>query len=227
MDVLKPTAEHIAAYVRFWIEFVYPPAGSLKEFQGSGTVQPQLIIYLAIGVLVAWLVGYVAGTFGMPDDPSATFQMAKGIGYDDIPRVGLAAILLTLLVSAAFHGLARLWIAALRWPDRRSGASAPRTQGPFDPHLGGNIYDTINSAVGFVAFFAPLGILIMAAALLLAQRAEPIYVIVPTVLVLLAVIFVYLPSALAATHQGTRYGHVLISLCGVATAIALLVGWLG
>lgn len=226
MDLLKPTAEHIAAYVRFWIEFVYPPAGSLKEFQGSGTVQPQLIIYLAIGVLVAWLVGYVAGTFGVPDDPSATFQMAKGIGYDDIPRVGLAAILLTLLVAAAFHGVARLWIAVLRWPDRRSGAGAPPERRPLDPHLGGNIYDTINSAVGFVAFLAPLGVLIMASTLLLARHVEPIYVIVPTVLLLLLVIFVYLPFALAATHKDTKYAHVLISLSGVATAVALFLGWL-
>ena len=32
MDFLKPTAEHVALYVRFWIGFLFPPAAPLKRY---------------------------------------------------------------------------------------------------------------------------------------------------------------------------------------------------
>ncbi len=227
MDILKPTAEHIALYVRFWIEFLYPPAGALKPFEGSGTIQPQLIIFLGIGVLVAWLVGQAGGMLGLPDDPSDVFQMAKGMGYDDIPRVGLAAILATLLVSALFHGLARLWLALMGLPDRISGAEVAPGRAALGAHLGGNIYDTLNGAVGFVAFFAPLGVLIMVLALWAAQHLDPVLVLAPAAMLTVVAIFVYLPAALAATHRQTKYLQVLISLCGVSTTIMLMLDWLG
>lgn len=227
MDILKPTAEHIALYVRFWIEFCYPPAGALRPFEGSGTIQPQLIIFLGIGVLAAWMIGQAAGMLGLPDDPSAVFQMAHGMGYDDIPRVGLAAILATLLVSAVFHGLARVWLALVRLPERFSGDEVPPERAALGAHLGGNIYDTLNGAVGFVAFFMPLGVLLMALALGAAQHVDPVLVLVPAALVSVAVIFVYLPSALAATHKQTKYLQVLISLCGVSTTIMLMFDWFG
>jgi hypothetical protein len=225
MDILKPTAEHIALYVRFWIEFFFPSAGSLEPFEGSGTIQPQLIIFLGIGVLVAWMVGQAAGMLGLPDDPSTVFQMAKGMGYDDIPRVGLAAILATLALSAVFHGLARVWLELMRLPERLSGGVPERPA--LGAHLGGNIYDTLNGAVGFVAFFMPLGVLIMALALWGAQHLDPALVLVPAALLSVAAIFVYLPAALAATHTQTKYLQVLISLCGVSTTIMLMFDWLG
>ena len=198
----------------------------LRPIEGSGTVQPQLIIFLGIGVLAAWMVGQAAGMLGLPDDPSTVFQMAKGVGYDDIPRVGLAAILATLALSAVFHGLARVWLALVRLPERLSGDEVPE-RAPLGAHLGGNIYDTLNGAVGFVAFFMPLGVLIMALALWAAQHVDPVLVLAPTSLLSVAAIFVYLPAALAATHKQTKYLQVLISLCGVSTTIMLVFDWFG
>ena len=230
MDFLKPTAEHVALYVRFWIGFLFPPASPLKECEGSGIVQPQLIIFLGLGVLVSWIIGYGAGRLGVPDDPSVLFRAAADMDYDDIPLVGLVATFATLVLSAVFHLLARLWIAFDQW--RNPGAILPLPlPSPLSvrPHLGGNIYDTINGALGFVAFFAPLGVLIVTAALLATAQAGIDAGLVSIAAAALGIVAVgiYLPSALAATHKDTSYFNVILCLGGVVVAVAIFIDAIG
>jgi hypothetical protein len=43
----------------------------------------------------------------------------------------------------------------------------------MQPHLGGNVHDTINGALGFFAFFAPAGVLVVAVALLALRTRTP------------------------------------------------------
>ena len=230
MDFLKPTAEHVALYVRFWIGFLFPPAAVLRECEGSGIVQPQLIVFLGLGVLVSWIIGYVAGWVGIPDDPSVLFRAAAGTGYDDIPLVGLVATFATLFVSGLFHLLARLWIAfdQFRNPETILPRPLP-TPLSVRPRLGGNVYDTINGALGFVAFFAPLGVMIMSAGLLTAAHAgiDKTWVSVVTAAVGIVAVGIYLPSALAATHKDTSYLNVFLCLSGVLVAVAGVVDSIG
>ena len=238
MDFLKPTAGHLALYVRFWIGFLWPPAAVLRECEGSGVVQPQLIVFVGIGVLAAWLIGYAAGWLGVPDDPSALFQAAKGLGYNDIPVAGAVAAFATLVVAAAFHGLARLWIAVERRTERdppgagrRPGTVAARLPAWLSarPHLGGNVHDTINGALGFVAFFAPLGVLVMAAALLAAAHTtmNAAWLAGAAGLVGAVLVLVYLPAALAATHRNTGYLDVVWCLSITVVAVGLLADAVG
>jgi hypothetical protein len=102
-----------------------PVAAVLRECEGNGIVQPQLIVFVGIGVLAAWLIGYAAGWLGVHNDPSALFQAAKGLRYDDIPVAGAVAAFATLVVAAVFHGLVRLWIAAKGWFHNRTECRRP------------------------------------------------------------------------------------------------------
>lgn len=224
MDILRPTAEHIALYVRFWIAFVWPPARALSEIEGSGKVQPQLIVFLGIGILVAWLIGYAAGLAGVPDDPSASFQAAKGMTYGSIPQFGLAATLVTVIVAALVHGAVRLYglIDRERPGPARATGLLPAL-GSLRAHLGGNVQDTINAALGFVAFFAPLAVLILASALMLARVAASGIVVGSAGILLAALFLVYLPAALAATHRNTGYGQAFVSLAVVCVALGFLI----
>jgi hypothetical protein len=230
MDFLKPTAEHVARYVRFWIGFLSPPAAVLRECRGSGVVQPELIVFVGIGILAAWLIGYAAGWLGVPDDPSALFRAAAGLGYDDIPVAGAVAAFATVFAAAVFHGLARMWSAFERITDRDQAApDRPARVSPgwlaARPRLGGNVHDTINGALGFVAFFAPLAVLIVALALLAAAHTgiAGAWVAPAAGLALALAVLVYLPAAIAATHRDTGYFNVAWSLSVVVVAIALLI----
>ena len=222
MDFLKPTAEHLALYAQFWIEFLCSPASTLKEFKASGKIQPQLIIFLSISLLVSWVIGYVASLIGVPDDPSPSFQWAKGIGYNDIPKLGLALTFVTLLVSAVFHAVVHLVDLLGRLADKVAN-KAP------EAHLG-NVYDTINGALGFVAFFMPLSIFVLASMLVATQNGvgtqHPYFLVLFPVL-LAILLYVYMLSALAAIHPQTRRGGVFISFSTAFVLIYLLFELLG
>ena len=128
------------------------------------------------------------------------------------------------------HDLARLWIAfdRLRNPETILPRPLP-TPLSVRPRLGGNVYDTINGALGFVAFFAPLGVLIVTAALLATAQAGIDAGLVSIAAAALGIVAVgiYLPSALAATHKDTSYFNVILCLGGVVVAVAIFIDAIG
>jgi hypothetical protein len=206
MDFLKPTAEQFALYIRFWIDFLYPPAKTLKEVEGSGNIQPQLIIFLAIGLLFSWILGHMSVFLGYPNDGSLKSLGITNITYDGIPLLGLGVLLVTVIVSTVFHAVMRLYVLFWDWANLKLGANEPSEA------LHGNVFDTINGALGFGAFFAPLFVLLFIAAVLAAKHVH-LYVFGSLILLTVVLFYVYLMSALAMTHKESSAFHVFLIFC--------------
>jgi hypothetical protein len=221
MDVLKPTAEHLANYIQFWIEFLYPPARPLKQFEGANKVEPQLIIFLGISFLVSWLIGYVSSIVFSDEQVRA---ITDKITYNDIPKVGLALTLITLFISAAWHGAARLLLSLNRWSN-----SNEQKFSSLEARLGGNVYDTINGVLGFVAFFLPLSVVYVVLSLrtikenIGPQVADLSLANVVLALALGALFYIYLATSLAATHKETSALQSFWTVATVGSVIAALI----
>jgi hypothetical protein len=221
MDFLNPTAEQFALYIRFWIDFLYPPAKTLKEVEGAGEIQPQLIIFLAIGLLLSWIVGHMSFFFGLPNDSSPIFQGVSNLAYDDIPSLGFSVLLVIVIASALFHALMRLYVSFWDWANLRLGANPPSEA------LHGNVFDTINGAVGFGAFFAPLSVLLFVSALLVAKH-NYLYVSIFIIVLTVLLFYVYFMSALARTHKETSAFHVFLIFCvSVGPILVFAIGPMG
>jgi hypothetical protein len=218
MDFLNPTAEQFARYIRFWIDFLYPPAKTLKEVEGTGEIQPQLIIFLAIGLLLSWIVGHISFSLGLPNDPSPIFQRVSNLAYDDIPSLGFSVLLVIVIASALFHALMRLYVSFWDWANLRLKANQPSEA------LHGNVFDTINGAVGFGAFFVPLFVLLFVSTLLVAKHNHP-YVSIFIIVLAVLLFFVYFMSALARTHKETSAFHVFLIFCvSVGPILVFVIG---
>ena len=196
------------AYLNFAIKFLRRTRTAFVEYAKAGKVSPDLTSILVGGVALSYLIAIVAAPVQLKQDPSVIIQWLSDLEYYQLPFIGLFA---TLILAVATHLLGKVYAKISTTFDR----TAP---GPWDPHLGGAIEDSVNAALGFAAVFLPV---ITAALCIVAWLPQNIWTMSISAIFLIGFISVYFPLSLACTHPDTGFRQAWGSMAG-AMCLAFL-----
>ena len=199
VNPLRATPELFAEYLSFLVSFAWKPQEALHPYVQKKEVDKKLFSFALLATGLCWVILLVARAFGAAEDKSFIVGVVGSLPSWAIP---VLAVLLVLLVSVVFHVVATtlvpLWV---KLKPRSSGA-------PTGPHLGGSIWDSVNAAFGFSAFYLPL-FFVGYAAMLLAhpnlEQTTSLIVFLSIMIVLFGALLYYFPSALAGTHPNTSF----------------------
>ncbi len=208
----------IAEYFTFVLSFATKPRDTLRPYAGKTEIDARLLLFACGSVVLSYAILLLAKAMGAADDSS---EIVRVIGSLDWKIVPLLLALLVVLVSVLFHLVAKVAPLIAERKLKSTGAD------PHQPHLGGTCWDTINAALGFSAFYLPVGIGVYACLTLFVadpDRDRTLVVVVFTFasLSLSAGILGYFPAALAGTHPNTSYVQALVSMMFSITIVVLV-----
>jgi len=201
------------AYLNFAIRFLRRPSEAFGDAAHSGTVSRDLTSILGGGVALSYLIAFAMAPAQLREDPSWLIRWLTGVDYYAMPLLGLVA---AVMLGIAVHWLGTLYAALSR-------AFASKAPGPWDPHLGGRLEDSVNAALGFAAIFLPLA----SAVLSVAAWVRVTWFSALLGLLMGVFVFVYFSLALAATHPDTGCRQAVMAMCGgLFLAFLAWQGWL-
>jgi len=219
-DIPKATAD----YINFIIDFGSSPSKAVSAYKGTGSVNPDLVTFSALGAGLTWLILLVLKHIA--DAHNDKSDIIALIGKGDIETIPLFALDTIILLSIIFHLAMRL---VLKFQKRTKGKINTKK----GAHISINLKDTINGALAFFSF-APVVIsltfLFGMIFLFTIRPPQPklnvaialMISVGPTVVLLLALIFFYFPTALSgvqSTMDAKEARNIFYTIVGIVFVV--------
>jgi len=200
-DLPQATAD----YINFIIDFASSPSKAVSAYKGKGSVNANLVTFSALGAGLTWLVLLVLKHIA--DAHNDKSDIIALIGKGDVETIPVLALLIIILLSIIFHLAMKL---VLKFQKGTNGKGDTKTH----KKISINLKENINSALAFFSFAPIMFSLTFLFGMIFLFRYLPsqiqptqsviiplIISVGPNVLLLLALVFIYFPSALSGVQS--------------------------